>query len=94
MKAISFTKQTPFGVDATVWIAKEGRFGLDNDEASLQIVGYATANAFSNGAAAIDQVGERMTLSGLQTFEPMWTEIATKLISEGGTFAGGTIIDI
>lgn len=78
----------------TCWVAKAGSFDLATDSASMMLVGYKDTQAFMNGKSFADTANVQFKLSDLTTFEAVWTEIATKLVSPGGPFEGGTIEDV
>ena len=78
----------------TCWVAKAGSFDLAEDRASMMLFGYKDGQAFLDGKSHADSVNVHFKLSELATFEAVWTEIATKLVSPGGPFEGGAIVDV
>lgn len=76
----------------TCWVAIEGAFFLKSDFAIIKLCGYKNKDAFVANKTSPDIKTIQVKMSELASFETVWSEIATKLITEG-VFAGGVIKD-
>ena len=92
MKVIQKSLTNASGHENACWIAVNGSFSLINNSGSVQLVGWKDVESFSAGLKPDDNKMVDFILTDISTFGAVWTEIATKLISEG-TFAGGSLVD-
>lgn len=76
----------------TCWVATEGSFNILTGKAKLKMVGWKNVETFNAKKPQADQKWIELELASLQSFEAVWTELATKLVTSG-VFEGGEIKD-
>ena len=92
MKVITKTIENDAGVNVSCWIAESGRYELAANKGTVTLVGYKDVAAYQAGKSAVDCKEVRFALTDISSFETIWSEIATKLVTTG-ELAGGSIVD-
>ena len=67
---------------------------LKSGTGRLRLYSYASKAAYEAGKPATTNRDVNLSFSDIENFEPLWTELATKLLSDPSSqFVGGTLED-
>ena len=92
MKVITKSIENGAGFPVSCWVATSGSYDLSSGSGTVTLEGYKDVTAFQEHKQSCDGRTIRFSLSDLSSFEAVWTEIATKLVTSG-ELAGGSIVD-
>lgn len=94
MKVIIKPLENEHGHTDSCHVAEWGELNLKEGFGWLRLHAYANKNAFIEGKPSTMSRNVKLSFADIVNFEPLWTELATKLLSEPDSdFAGGTLDD-
>ena len=75
-------------------VAEWGELNLKEGFGWLRLMAYASKDAYLAGKPHTMSRNVKLSFSDIVNFEPLWTELATKLLSDPASkFVGGTLED-
>jgi hypothetical protein len=94
MKVIVKSIENQFGQTDECHVAEWGELNLKNGTARLRLFSYASKEAYEAGKPSTTNRDVNLSFADIVNFKPLWTELATKLLSDPASqFVGGTLDD-
>lgn len=94
MKVIIKDIANQYGHTDGCHVAEWGELDIKNGTGRIRLMSYASKADFEAGKPSTINRDVFLTFADIVNFEPLWTELATKILSDpASAFAGGTLDD-